>query len=225
MKNKILKKIVDISTVMCFCKIKPDFSNIDEVYNNNLNYWFLNNSDNVTTKDGNSIEIINNEIINAYNVVFSKTKDGFQLNEIDFIKEQIKFLDNLYFDKLSFKQQKQFEAYKSFLLNKQKAPEQTEINKPDEFKNELHNHIFKGNAFEFWQKLFENFNINETKRTDLRFMYEVMKYNGQIHETVTVTNITDWINDTYEFSIEKLQYTNIKSKSNQNRMSIYNLIK
>ena len=56
-------------------------------------------------------------------------------------------------------------------------------------------------------------------------MYEVMLYNGQIHKTVTVKNITDWINDTYQFSIEKLQYTSINDKSNENRMSIYNLIK
>ena len=56
-------------------------------------------------------------------------------------------------------------------------------------------------------------------------MFEVMKYNKQIHNTVTVKNITDWINDTYQFSIEKLQYTSINDKSNENRMSIYNLIK
>lgn len=103
--------------------------------------------------------------------------------------------------------------------------EQTVIDNSDEVKIELHNHIFKDNAFVIWERLFENFNINETKRTDLRFMYEIMKYKEQIHKTVTVKNITDWINDTYQFSIEKLQYTDIKNKSNENRMSIYNLIK
>ena len=56
-------------------------------------------------------------------------------------------------------------------------------------------------------------------------MYEIMKYKEQIHKTVTVKNITDWINETYDFNIDKLQYTSIKNKSNENRMSIYNLIK
>lgn len=88
-----------------------------------------------------------------------------------------------------------------------------------------HSHIFKDKAFEFWERLFENFNIDKTKRTDLRFMYEIMKNKGQIHQYVSVKNITDWINETYKFSIDKLQYTSIKSKSNENRMSIYNLIK
>lgn len=106
-----------------------------------------------------------------------------------------------------------------------KEPQQNESSKIDKVKKELHNDYFKDNAFEFWERLFENFNINETKRTDLRFMYEIMKYNGQIHKTVTVKNITDWINETYDFNIDKLQYTSIKSKSNENRMSIYNLIK
>lgn len=103
--------------------------------------------------------------------------------------------------------------------------ESTEIKKSNERMKPLHNQIFKDNAFEIWQRLFENLNVTESKRTDLRFMYEVMKYNGQIHNTVSVKNILDWINETYQFSIEKLQYTNFKSKSNKNRLSIYNLIK
>jgi hypothetical protein len=93
-----------------------------------------------------------------------------------------------------------------------------------EIKPQEHTDYFKDNAFEIWERLFENFNIDKTKRTDLRFMYEIMKHKGQIHKTVTVKSITDWINETYDFGIDKLQYTNIKSKSNENRMSIYNLI-
>lgn len=102
---------------------------------------------------------------------------------------------------------------------------QVESINTDEVKKELHTHIFKDNAFEFWVRLFENLNVNKTKRTDLRFMYEVMKHNGQIHETVNVKNITDWINETYDFNIDKLQYTSYKSKENKNRLSVYNLIK
>ena len=122
-----------------------------------------------------------------------------------------------------------FQEIKAYLLYfdffEANKPQQKETNIPDEVKKELHNDYFKNNAFKIWERLFENLNINETKRTDLRFMYEIMKYNEQIHKTVTVKNITDWINETYDFNIDKLQYTSIKSKSNENRMSIYNLIK
>lgn len=126
---------------------------------------------------------------------------------------------------LAYKTFKFREACKIVISQLMEQSEHPEAVKPNEVIKELHNHIFKDNAFEFWELLFENFNINETKRTDLRFMYEIMKYEGQIHKTVTVKSITDWINETYQFSIAKLQYTSIKSKSNESRMSIYNLIK
>jgi hypothetical protein len=106
-----------------------------------------------------------------------------------------------------------------------KQPQQSETKKPDEVKKELYNHIFKDNEFEVWQSMFDNFKITESSNTDLRFMYEVMKYNTQIHKIVTVTGITDWINDTYQFSITKLQYTDFKKASNNKRLSTYKLIK
>ena len=126
---------------------------------------------------------------------------------------------DLYLDEL--KKDKDFEDY---VMENNKTKQPVEVT-ADEVKKELHNHIFKGNAFEVWQSMFDRFNINETTRTDLRFMYEVMKYNNQIHKSVTLKIITDWINETYQFAIEKLQYTDIKSKANEKRMSIYNLMK
>lgn len=89
---------------------------------------------------------------------------------------------------------------------------------------ELHTHIFKGNSFEIWESMFISFAINESKKTDLRFMYEVMKYNKQIHENITLKYMTDWINELYLFSIEKLHYIDFKSPSNEKRMSVYKLI-
>ncbi|WP_297868940.1 hypothetical protein [uncultured Flavobacterium sp.] len=118
------------------------------------------------------------------------------------------------------------ETFLNLVLTEIKPQEPKAIEKEKvEIKPQKHTDYFKDNAFEIWERLFENFNIDKTKRTDLRFMYEIMKHNGQIHKTVTVKSITDWINETYDFGIDKLQYTNIKSKSNENRMSIYNLIK
>lgn len=119
----------------------------------------------------------------------------------------------------------EFERYLIEEENSNEPPQQPETVKPDEVKKELHNHIFKGNAFEVWQSMFDSFEITESSRTDLRFMFEVMKYNNEIQDTITVKNITDWINEFYDFSIDKLHYTSINSNSNNKRMNIYNLIK
>lgn len=99
--------------------------------------------------------------------------------------------------------------------------------KPQEIekKDELHGEIFKDGAFELWRKLFGHWNLDETKRTGFRFLYEVMRRNGQIHGGVTVTQYTNWINRTFQFSIEKLQYTDCGSKSNGQRMKDYKLFK
>ena len=102
---------------------------------------------------------------------------------------------DLYLDEL--KKDKDFEDY---VMENNKTKQPVEVT-ADEVKKELHNHIFKGNAFEVWQSMFDRFNINETTRTDLRFMYEVMKYNNQIHKSVTLKIITDWINETYQFAL------------------------
>jgi hypothetical protein len=159
-------------------------------------------------------------------------KKKFVLNEIEKIKSSIEVLKQdlkikIYLIRDNKKKQIDIlDSYLNFLKNKlDEQPQQSEIINVLEVKNELHNNIFTDNAYYVWQRLFENFNITGTQRTDLRFMYEVMLYNGQIHKTVTVKNITDWINETYDFDIDKLQFTDIKGKSNEKRMSVYNLIK
>lgn len=163
-----------------------------------------------------NLEIINQAIDKLDSEYLSITM--FDKGKPYHIKPQKKFFKN---KRETIKEQLEVERLKK----EQNQPQQTETVKNDEVKKELHNDYFKDNAFEIWELLFENFNIDKTKRTDLRFMYEIMKHNGQIHKTITVKNITDWINETYDFGIDKLQYTSIKSKSNENRMSIYKLIK
>jgi hypothetical protein len=104
-----------------FKHIKPDFSNIDEVYINNLNVWYINFSDiRPTTKDGKDIEITNGILLNPDNVIISKTKGGFELTEIDFINYELKLLDQC--NKLNTIETKQFEYYKDY-LNKKKIHE------------------------------------------------------------------------------------------------------
>jgi|GEM_PF-4737564 len=77
-------------------------------------------------------------------------------------------------------------------------PQQTETIKPDKVKKELHNHIFKDNAFEVWQSMFDEFEINEKSRTDVKFMFEEMKKDDLIHHTVNQTTFLEWIALTYD---------------------------
>jgi hypothetical protein len=92
-----------------------------------------------------------------------------------------------------------------FLKNSiaKETSQQIETKKPDEAKKELHNHIFKDNAFEVWQSMFDEFGINESSRTDVKFMFEEMKKKKLIHHTVNQINFLEWISLTYSLNIEK----------------------
>ena len=113
---------------------------------------------------------------------------------------------------------------KSLQTNKTPEPQQAKNIKTDEVIKKLHNRIFVGNYFEVWQSMFEKFKINKRKRTDIDFMFEVMKYNNQIHSNIGYRDIQDWINEEYEIAFEKIKYTNHKATSNEKRLIIYNEI-
>jgi hypothetical protein len=212
-----------------FTNIKPDKSNIDKVYLNNINIWYYRNSDSVIKKDGkkevrSKLDTINNVILlNPENFIFCKTQNGFKLTEDDFINSELKRLEELDVNKLLLAENKQFEYYKNFLLNKLEKPQQLQDIKPDEIKKELHNNIFKDNAFEVWHSMFVKFKIIESNySTDIDFMFEVMKYNNLIHKNIGLTDIKNWVNKVYEILFEKIRYTNPKSTANQKRLIIYN---
>jgi len=108
--------------------------------------------------------------------------------------------------------------------NSLKAPQQpTEIdNKTD--KN-LHDNIFKDKAFEIWKVMFEKLKIEEKDCTPTRFVFQAMKKDNLIHDTVKVVDFTNWINDTYEIAMNKLPFTDINSNSYKDRMTIYKEVK
>ena len=87
-----------------------------------------------------------------------------------------------------------------YFKNKQNPAQQPESIKKDEIKKDLHNHIFKNNAFEVWQSMFDEFEITEASRTDVKFMYEEMKKEseGLIYNTVNQKAFLEWITSTYD---------------------------
>jgi hypothetical protein len=219
--KKILEYLNTENTKFLFSYIKPDFSNLDEVYQNNLNLWFCNNSDEKTTKDSKGIEITNGILLNPDNIIFSKTKNGFELTEIDFINNQIKDINKLDFESLTFAEKKQFEAYKSFLLNKQNPPQQVESDQPDEVKKELHNNIFKYNAFEVFEKYHNTKELTESCRTDLNLLFQLFKKDNLFQETVELKHYINWLNRKYNYSLTELKKADIKSKPNIQRTNDY----
>lgn len=113
------------------------------------------------------------------------------------------------------------EAYIEY-LNTKTEPQQTKIIKSDEVEKELYNHIFKGNAFEVWQSMYDSFQITENSRTDVKFMFEEMKKDGLIHKTVNQKTFLDWLSEPpYQITIQK---TSNYSKTNV-RNSIYHSAK
>lgn len=104
---------------------------------------------------------------------------------------------------------------------KPQEPGATEMEQ-DEITPQKHTEIFKDNAFEIWQSMFEKFNIKDkSQRTDIDFMFEIMKYNNLIHEHIGYTDIRNWINRVYEILFDKVKYTNHKTKANEKRLIIY----
>ena len=160
-------------------------------------------------------------------------KKKFVLNEIEKIKSSIEVhKEDLKIKKYLIRDNKKkqidiLDSYLNFLKNKlnEQPQQKKETSKPDEATKEKHSKIFVENAFDIWEQMFESFKINKTKRTDLSFMYEVMLYDKLIHKTVSKKNIEDWINETYQFEIDKIHYTDIKTRANEKRMATYNLLK
>jgi hypothetical protein len=183
-----------------FKHIKPDFNNIDEVYINNLNVWYINFSDiTPTTKDGKDIEITNGILLNPDNVIISKTKGGFELTEIDFINYELKLLNQC--NNLNTIETKQFEYYKDF-LNKKKINIEWTLNdfynryiETKQFYNFYTNRVYKNHEY---NNIKDHFNI-----TNERFKYILNRLNTEDKKEL--------IND------YKDQLTQLRSKQTQSK--------
>lgn len=86
-------------------------------------------------------------------------------------------------------------------------------------RKDLHSKIFENNAFEVWEFLFEEFEINSKSRTDVKFIFEEMKKDELIHNTVNQTTFLEWISSTYNgLIVEKIS----NHSRTQRRLQAYN---
>lgn len=131
--------------------------------------------------------------------IVSNSSNGFKLSELELIENALK-----------------------------KAEEEVSSKSPLKIrkaKENLHPQIFKNNGFEIWQSMFESFDVKESSLTDIRFMYEAMKNDGFIFDTIGEKNLRDWINETYSLTMNKAKFTNPKWDSNKKRMAVYSAAK
>jgi len=218
--NRIFKKTADFSFFQIYIDTKTDnilddfkdvlTANEIKKLDKNKSIRIRNNDSIVTIDNWNKLkDIFFSQRMEMYNLSYT-------LNEK--IKLELETLEKLPINKTDYKILK--ERYQKYLTNIE--PQQQKNNEPVEVKKELHNNIFKGNAFEVWQSMFDKFKITESKRTDIDFMFEVMKYNNLIYDNIKYVDIQNWINNVYEISFDKIKFTDHKAKSNDKRLIIYN---
>ena len=166
------------------------------------------------------IKTKNSELKKLYFFTYNKLPEELKQRLYDDFNQQLEALINKQY----------FNSIKTLFENLKKEintikPQPKEANKPNEVVKDLHNHIFKDNAFEIWQSMFDGFNITQSNySTDIDFMFEIMKYNNLIHDNIGLTDIKKWINKVYEISFEKIRYTDPKSNANRQRLAFYNEI-
>ena len=96
-----------------------------------------------------------------------------------------------------------------------------ETKQPDEVKKELHSRIFKDNAFELFEKYYNNKAMNFQSRTDFRFLFEQMKIDNLIHETVSLGQYLKFIGN-YGYAEKELKAIQMNTTKNIQRLKDYN---
>ena len=137
-------------------------------------------------------------IINENDIPFDIRCDS----EIEKLKELKKHLDPGYF----------------IVAN---SPQQTKINGFSTAIKELHNDIFKSNAFEVFEKYHSSKNLAENSKTELSLLYQLFIGDGLFLETIELKHYIKWLNKTYGYDLTELRKTDIKSCANIKKSKDY----
>lgn len=128
-----------------------------------------------------------------------------------------RFIGHLHYSEVEFIGNGIAKAYKA--LNE---PQQTETVIPDEvLKKKLYNHIFKGNAFEVFEKYHSTKRLAENSKTDLNLLFQLFENDNLFVETVELKHYIKWLNSKFEYSLTELKKVNINSKPNIQRANDY----
>lgn len=154
--TELLYKLKQIFTKQFFEPLNPDFSNIDEVYKNNLYKWLYDKCTHLNDieKNGQNFEVINSLMQNPENVVFKR--NNFELLESNFLKDHINKLNEFDLNNFDIDIQIQFEYYKQFIEDKKNNLKNTNS---DEVKKEPQQIEFK----DFFINTIDSTTINQIK--------------------------------------------------------------
>lgn len=122
-----------------------------------------------------------------------------------FLKEKIKELDK---PQQNISKEKQVES-------------NSEINKNDEVKKELHNNIFKRNAFEIFEKYVTTKKIDSTCRTDLRLLFELLKEDNLLVENIELKHYRNWLSNYFNSYFPELKKIELNTRHNIQRTNDY----
>jgi len=217
--NNILKNLAEFSFFQIYIETKTgniidDFKDVltsDEINKLDKNKIIrIKNNDSIVTTDnwGKLKDVFFTQRMETYNLSYT-------LNEK--IKLELEILEKLPINKTDYKILK--ERYQKYLTNIK--PQQIQDIKPDEIKKELHNNIFKDNSIYLFEKYFENKSMTFQSRTDFRFLFEQMKKDNLIHDTVTLGQYIKFIGK-YEYYEKELKAIELDALKNIQRTKDYN---
>ena len=89
-------------------------------------------------------------------------------------------------------------------------PQQVESVKTDEVIKELRNDIFKGNAIELFKYYYDCKSMVNNSRVHFRFLFEVMKEDGFIHDTVSLGQYIKFITKDFGYVDTELKKIGLK---------------
>tara|TARA_R110002110_G_scaffold49502_21_gene146962 strand:- start:1573 stop:2289 length:717 start_codon:yes stop_codon:yes gene_type:complete len=100
-------------------------------------------------------------------------------------------------------------------------PQQVQESISDEVKKELHNNIFRGNAIDLFEKYFKNKLMTVQSRTDFRFLFNIMKTDKLIYDTVSLSQYISFIGK-YGYVEKELKAIEMNADKNIQRAKDYN---
>lgn len=201
------------------------FNNTDNIYKNLYDHFqFFNNEYNLNLKDEERIDyiasIFQKYLYEIENYLSKNSVCWRSLEEIEDLIIQLKNIENIIYETklLQIKTNKIKEEIEALEINSNKNEFNQNPAKNED--SEKHSNIFRSNGFAIWQYLFtEGFEITSEKRSDVKFIFEEMKKDELIYNTVSQKHFLNWITETYNGLI--IGKTSNHSRTNT-RKTIYN---
>lgn len=112
------------------------------------------------------------------------------------------------------------------LLNKNEPQQKTKTDAPTPTKNEnLYNEYFRGNTFLLFKAYCDEYNIDNTCRTDLRVLFQLFTKHEYFVDTMELKHYLKFLNKYLKYDSVELRKTNLNTKPNIVRTNNFNRIK